>query len=201
MKRLTTIVILALICFAVGATNASIDNVAKKGKKNKKAAKTETIQITTNIWGLELAKSNRQQVIDTLTAKGYKVDTEKYSGVVSIENTELTFGPFTWNFAYFRFENDILMDVWFYTNNFDSYNSTLAQYDGIKAKLDSKYATLYDKDAKFINAVKLDSYVDKNTRLSLILVSNQDSHSFTVILNYANIELVKKSGMKGLNEL
>lgn len=197
MKRLTTIVILALICFAVGATNASIDNVAKKGKKNKK----ETIQITTNIWGLELAKSNRQQVIDTLTAKGYKVDTEKYNGVVSIENTELTFGPFNWNFAYFRFENDILMDVWFYTNNFDSYNSTLAQYDGIKAKLDSKYATLYDKDAKFINAVKLDSYVDKNTRLTLLLVSNQDSHSFTVILNYANIELVKKSGMKGLNEL
>jgi len=201
MKRLTTIVILALICFAVGATNASIDNVAKKGKKNKKAAKTETVQITTNIWGLELAKSSRQQVIDTLTAKGYKVDTEKYKGIVSVENTELVFGPFTWSNVYFRFEDEILMDVWFYTNNYNPYNSTLAHYESIKAKLDSKYATIYDKNAKFINAVKLDSYTDNTTRLSLVIASNQDSHSFSIILNYADIKLVEKSGKRGMNEL
>lgn len=201
MKQLTTIIVLALFCIGLSAGNAATNNVNKNDKKNKKASKIETIQITNNIWGCVLAKSTRQQVIDSLKAKGYNVDTTKYGDIVAVENTVMKFGNFVWNYVYFRFEDDLLMDLWFYTNNFELYNSTLAQYNFIKAKLDTKYAEIYDKNARFINAVKLDSYTDNTSRLNLILISNQDSHSFTIICNYTDLKLAEKSSKKGLNEL
>lgn len=198
MKQLTTITIFALFCVAV---NAPLNASAKKPKKAKKAPKTEqTVKITTDFLGCSIGKSNKQQVIDSLKARGYEVklvDDE----TVKIEKAEISLGGAIWAEARFYFSQEILFDVAFISGYYDYYNSCMAAYDGILAKLKEKYGKIADPNEKLLNCSRYDCYNDKTTGLDFAIRQTQNPNHFIILLNYYNIEMWKNYGKEVLKEI
>lgn len=96
-------------------------------------------QITRNVWGLELGKSTRQQVINVLKQKGYTPDTNNPSNSVTIKADNFKFGGGYWTYASFEFHGGKLYEIWFQNNQFENPVNNQDMFDLLKERLDSKY--------------------------------------------------------------
>ena len=120
-------------------------------------------QITRNVWGLELGKSTKQQVINVLKQKGYRPDTNNPSNSVTIKTENFKFGGGYWTYASFGFQDGKLYEIWFQNNHFENPVKNQDMFDLLKERLDSKYGLFryyeFDKDESNLCYFDGDTYI------------------------------------------
>lgn len=100
-------------------------------------ALTINAQINTNIWGLIVGKSTKQQVKKLLSQKGFTKIYEVGNEYMSIEpRNGISFGGVTWDNLGFFFYKNILCQIVFEYNQ----NSKSEVYSLMKIKLEGKYS-------------------------------------------------------------
>ena len=123
-------------------------------------------QITRNIWGLELGKSTKQQIINVLKQKGFNPTIDDVTNTISVKAGNFNFGGGLWTYASFMLYEGRLYEVWFQNNEYELPVAIFVQFNKIKEALDKKYGqyryTSTENDSENERA-----YFDGNTRFHL----------------------------------
>ena len=155
MKKIFTIVLLLATVFSVNA------------------------QITTDIWGLTVGHSTKQDVRKVFKKNNYYyIENKEFNAFLLVSESGFRFGSIYWQQAIFGFYNDILMSVNFVLKP-RSLNSSENDYSYLKEKLDKKYKSycIFEDD-------RTTTYEDGKTRI-YIGIRDDD----VVQLGYENIRL------------
>ena len=162
------------------------------------AALTIYAQINTNIWGLTVGKSTKQQVKNVLRNKGYSVEV-LYDGTIAIApKSGVYFGGQLWERTYFAFYKNTLSQVAFQTDNESSFNNVYSVFYVLSNKLKEKYGRYY----KFSEEDKYFYFDDGNNTVSISIYNSDVSSSIIYVsLSYYNNILDSKRTQSETDEL
>ena len=123
-------------------------------------------QITRNIWGLELGKSTKQQVLNVLKLKGFNPTTDDATSTISVKSDNFKYGGGFWTYASFEFYNGRLYEVWFQNNEYEIPIAIFEQFNLIRDRLDKKYSQYRHTETEE-NSENQRDYFDGKTRFWL----------------------------------
>ena len=105
-------------------------------------------QITRNIWGLELGRSNEQQVMTILKQKGFNPEMDKGTNSISIKTEDFfMFGGGYWSYASFSFHNGKLYMVHFHNNEYKIPIGISEMFMDLNTRIEAKYGKYKRSDS------------------------------------------------------
>ena len=142
---------------------------------------TLNAQINTNIWGLTLGKSTKQQVKSVLKKKGYQcVVTPQGNYSINLNNTK--FGGGYWSYAEFSFHKNILYNIGFLNDANRSVIDVDNMYEKVKQNLMIKYGEYYYSGYEGATPQSI-AFFDKKTWIFLDL---ENSYPYRLVITYLN---------------